>query len=100
MLTSQKGSSYQFNSMVVDMLTDPVIQSLDNAGIAFTICDSVDREPTVGMFEDISSRFDLKAFDSVIAVGGGSVIDMSRGLAVLGSFGGSIIDYDGFYHKE
>ena len=63
---------------------------------ALTICNSVYREPTVDMFEDISRNFDSKTFDSVIAVGGGSVIDMSKGLAVLGSFGGSVTDYDGF----
>ena len=77
-------------------VVEPVLQSLKAAGISFTVYDSVGREPTVGMFNDISARFDLKAFDSVIAVGGGSVIDMSKGLAVIGSFGGSITDYDGF----
>jgi alcohol dehydrogenase class IV len=77
-------------------VVEPVLQSLKNAGINTIICDSVGREPTVGMFDDISSRFDLKSFDSVIAVGGGSVIDVSKGLAILGTFGGSITDYDGF----
>ncbi len=77
-------------------VVEPVNQSLNRIGISFTICDTVDHEPTVKMFEDISDRIDLKSFDSVIAVGGGSVIDMSKGLAVLGTFGGSIVDYDGF----
>lgn len=77
-------------------VVEPVLQSLKNAGINAATCDSVEREPTVGMFDDISSRFDLKGFDSVIAVGGGSVIDVSKGLAVLGTFGGCITDYDGF----
>lgn len=75
---------------------EPVVQSLKDAGIVFTICDSVNQEPTVRMFDDISGRIELRAFDSIIAVGGGSVIDMAKGLAVLGSFGGTIIDYDGF----
>ncbi|MFC1495774.1 iron-containing alcohol dehydrogenase, partial [Thermodesulfobacteriota bacterium] len=77
-------------------VVEPVVKSLEDAGIVFTICDSVNQEPTVKMFDDISSRIELRAFDSVIAVGGGSVIDMSKGLAVLGTFGGSITDYDGF----
>lgn len=77
-------------------VVEPVFQSLNDEGIAFTVCDSVGREPTVDMFDEISSSFDLKSFDSVIAVGGGSVIDVSKGLAVLGTFGGRITDYDGF----
>lgn len=77
-------------------VVEPVFQALSDAGITFTICDSVGHEPTVSMFDDIKNRFDLKGFDSVIAVGGGSVIDMSKGLAVLGAFGGNITDYDGF----
>jgi len=77
-------------------VVEPVVQSLKDSGIVFTICDSVNQEPTVKMFDDISSRVELRAFDSVIAVGGGSAIDMSKGLAILGSFGGSITDYDGF----
>lgn len=77
-------------------VVEPVIRSLESSGMGYKVCDSVDREPTVAMFDEISSSFDLKSFDSVIAVGGGSVIDMSKGLAVLGTFGGTITDYDGF----
>ena len=77
-------------------VVEPVLQSLNNAGIVFEVCDAVRQEPTVAMFDNINRSYNLKSFDSVIAVGGGSVIDMSKGLAVLGSFGGRITDYDGF----
>ena len=85
------------DSLLISLgVLDPVLQSLKNESITFKICDSVDREPTVAMFDEISSGFDLKSFDSVVAVGGGSVIDMSKGLAIIGTFGGRITDYDGF----
>ena len=77
-------------------VVEPVLKSLNEAEIDYSVCDSVGSEPTVAMFDEISSSYDLKSFDSVIAVGGGSVIDVSKGLAILGTFGGRITDYDGF----
>ena len=50
-------------------VVDPVLKSLNNAGVDYSVCDSVGSEPTVAMFDEISSSFDLKSFDSVIAVG-------------------------------
>ena len=77
-------------------IVDPVASSLENKGIPFTICSDVDREPTVFLFESIAEKLDLQSFDSIVAVGGGSVLDVSKGLSIIGSFGGSIRDYDGF----
>ncbi len=77
-------------------ILEPVIKSLNDEGISFTVCDDVDKEPTVRLFESIVGRLDLDCFDSIIAVGGGSVLDVSKGLSVIGSLGGSISDYDGF----
>jgi alcohol dehydrogenase class IV len=77
-------------------VVEPVFRSLNAAGIAYTTRDSVGKEPTAAMFDEISSSVDLTSFDSVVAVGGGSVIDVSKGLAILGTFGGKITDYDGF----
>ena len=75
---------------------EPVINSLKNDDITYFICDEVTMEPTVTLFESIADKLDLKSFDSIVAVGGGSVLDVSKGLSVIGSFGGNIRDYDGF----
>ena len=81
---------------LVDLgILKPVTTSLDEFNIAYTICDEVTIEPTVRLFEDIVNELDLKKFDSVIAVGGGSVIDVSKGLSIIAKFGGSIRDYAG-----
>jgi alcohol dehydrogenase class IV len=77
-------------------VVSPVFKSLEQERIPYTVCDSVDKEPTVAMIDSIAKSLDLRSFDSVIAVGGGSVIDVSKGLTILGTFGGTITDYDGF----
>ena len=85
------------DKLLVDLgILKPVTTSLDASNIAYTICDEVTVEPTVSLFEDIVNKLDLKKFDSVIAVGGGSVIDVAKGLSIIAKFGGSIRDYAGY----
>jgi len=74
----------------------PITVSLDGSNIVYTLCDDVTIEPTVRLFEKIVQKLDLKSYDSVLAVGGGSVIDVAKGLAVIAQFGGHIGDYAGF----
>ena len=76
-------------------VVEPVLASLREAGIEYTICDAVNYEPTVALFDSLVSQLDLKKFDVIVAVGGGSVLDVAKGLAVIGSFGGRIRDYAG-----
>lgn len=85
------------DKLLVDLrVLKPVTTSLDASNISYTICDEVTIEPTVSLFEDIVNKLDLKTFDSVIAVGGGSVIDVAKGLSIIAKFGGSIRDYAGY----
>ncbi len=74
----------------------PVTDSLERANIHYTLCDEVTIEPTLDLFDSIVQKLDLKTYDSVLAVGGGSVIDVAKGLAVMAQFGGHIRDYAGF----
>ncbi len=85
------------DKLLVDLgILKPITTSLDASNITYTVCDEVTIEPTVNLFENLVNKFDLKKFDSVIGVGGGSVIDVSKGLSVIAKFGGSIRDYAGF----
>jgi len=74
----------------------PVIESLKAFNIDYTVCDKVTIEPTVTLIENLIDNLDLKKFDSILAVGGGSVIDVAKALAIVAQFGGHIRDYSGF----
>jgi alcohol dehydrogenase len=73
----------------------PVIESLKTFNIDYTVCDEVSIEPTVTLFENLVDNLDQKKFDSVFAVGGGSVIDVAKGVAIVAQFDGHIRDYSG-----
>ncbi len=76
-------------------VVQPVLDSLRGAGFDCPICDAVNYEPTVDLFDSLVAELDLKRCDVIVAVGGGSVLDVAKGLAVIGSFGGHIRDYAG-----
>jgi len=73
----------------------PVVRSLEHSGLEYLLRDDVTAEPTVGFFETLVENLDLEDFDSILAVGGGSVIDVAKALAVIAQFGGHIRDYGG-----
>lgn len=81
---------------LVDLgVVNPVVSSLEKSNLEYLLCDDVTAEPTVDFFETLVGNFDLKEVDSILAVGGGSVIDVAKGLAVIAQFGGRIRDYGG-----
>jgi hydroxyacid-oxoacid transhydrogenase len=57
---------------------DVVRNSLDAAGVKFTVYDSVRVEPTDESFLDAINFAKQRAFDGIVAVGGGSTIDTAK----------------------
>jgi len=85
------------DSLLVNLkVIDPLFASLDEGKISYSVCDEVTYEPTVDLFDKLVDKLDLQKFDCIIAAGGGSVLDVSKGLALIGTFGGHIRDYAGF----
>ena len=73
----------------------PVLESLAACGFAYDICDKFTAEPTVKHFDATAKELNLKKYDAVVAVGGGSVLDSAKALAVIAKFGGSVRDFAG-----
>jgi alcohol dehydrogenase class IV len=79
------------DKLLVDLgVVRPVVTSLEQSNLEYLVCDDVTEEPTLGFFETLVENLDLEDFDSILAVGGGSVIDVAKGLAVIAQFGGHI----------
>lgn len=87
------------------LITSPVIRKLGLVdGIQKTlvlekmepeIYDRDDREPTVAMIEDCAAYVREKGFDLLVAVGGGSIVDLTKMVSLLVVNGGRILDYEG-----
>jgi alcohol dehydrogenase class IV len=77
-------------------LIETVFSSLKKRGLEVTVNTDVRSEPTVGFFDALASKIDPERFDALVAVGGGSVMDVAKGLRIYAQCGGSIRDYKGF----
>ncbi len=89
-------------SMVVTdkfMATTPaaaqVKQVLEEAGIAVTIFDGAEPNPTDKNVEAGLATFKANNCDSVVSLGGGSSHDCAKGISLVASNGGKISDYEG-----
>ena len=75
------------DKLLVDLgVVKPVISSLEQSDLSYILRDDVTEEPTVGFFETFMTDLDIEDFDSILAVGGGSVIDVAKALAVIAQF--------------
>ncbi|WP_339162395.1 iron-containing alcohol dehydrogenase [Siminovitchia sp. FSL W7-1587] len=94
----------EYNTMLI--VTDKGIRNsgilekietiLQSTSIETLIYDEVKPNPTVTATNEAYILFKDKGIKSILAVGGGSVIDSAKALAVLFANGGSIADYFGF----
>jgi alcohol dehydrogenase class IV len=67
------------NTGVLDKITKP----LNDIGISFDINDEIIPEPPFEMLEEITEKIKDKGYDLLIGIGGGSVLDSTKMLAIM-----------------
>lgn len=84
--------SFLNNTMIVSQLKE----NLSNEGIEFLIYDKIVSDPPTTLVDEGAAICVSHHCDSIIAIGGGSSIDVARGINILKYNGGKIKDYVGF----
>ncbi|HHT97362.1 MAG TPA: iron-containing alcohol dehydrogenase, partial [Clostridiales bacterium] len=78
-------------------IVDQVLKVLDKAKIDYVVFSDVKPNPTVKNVHDGYEALKENKCDFVISIGGGSPQDTAKGVAILGTNGGSIVDYNGMH---
>jgi alcohol dehydrogenase class IV len=76
-------------------LLRPVKESLDSAGISHVIHDKVEPEPPIRCVDVATARFKSERCDLVIGMGGGSSLDVAKGVSIMATNAGSVLEYCG-----
>ena len=70
-------------------------ENLQGSGVKFNINTEITQEPTVDFFNGLRKFVEDEKFDSVIGIGGGSVLDTAKLVAALSDSGQSVEDVFG-----
>ena len=82
------------SAMLALGLTQKVEDSLSETGLEFAIFDQCIENPTEKEVSEATTACEREGCDGLIALGGGSVIDVAKGMRVVARHGGSVVDYD------
>lgn len=87
------------------LLTDPSVveagwtadveKSMNEAGIATVLCTNVSPNPRDFQVREGALFYKEHQCDGLVAVGGGSVLDCAKGIAIVAANGGDILEYEG-----
>ncbi|PSQ59439.1 MAG: iron-containing alcohol dehydrogenase [Halobacteriales archaeon SW_9_67_25] len=75
-------------------LTDGIVDALETEGVEHDIYDGVRPNPTVSMVEETADAIEASGADFVVAVGGGSTMDVAKTASMLVTNGGTVADYE------
>jgi alcohol dehydrogenase len=76
-------------------LIDLVVDQMKAAGIDLVTYLDVEREPDIDNLEKCLARFKEQTCDLIVGLGGGSPLDVAKGVSILATNDGSILDYVG-----
>ncbi len=76
-------------------LLEPVRASLADAGIGAVVFDAVEPNPSIRTVERAEAAYRDGNCNALLAVGGGSPMDVAKAVGVLIANGGGISDYEG-----
>ena len=68
---------------------------LREAGIESTVFTDVEANPSVDTVEKAAAEFKKSGADFIVALGGGSPMDVAKAVGVVARYGGSITEYEG-----
>ncbi|HXX55344.1 MAG TPA: alcohol dehydrogenase-like regulatory protein ErcA [Methanoregula sp.] len=72
-----------------------VTDCLGNEGIGYTVFSGVSSNPRDDEVMNGARIFKEARCDSIVAIGGGSPIDCAKGIGIISTNGGNILDYEG-----
>mgnify|MGYP001383965479 FL=1 len=76
-------------------VVDKVADYLKDAGIAVDIFTDVEANPSVTTVEKATEAYKDSGADFIVALGGGSPMDVAKAVGVTAKYGGSITEYEG-----
>ncbi len=76
-------------------LLDGVKASLAAADVSATAFDAVEPNPSIGTVNAALGAYQSGGCNAIVAVGGGSPMDVAKAVGILASNGGAITDYEG-----
>ncbi len=76
-------------------LLDGVLASLAAADVAATVFDAVEPNPSIGTVEAALAAYRSGNCNAIVAVGGGSPMDVAKAVGIIATNGGAIAEYEG-----
>ena len=76
-------------------IVDKAADYLKEAGMKVDIFTDVEANPSVTTVEKATEAFKEAGADFIVALGGGSPMDVAKAVGVTAKFGGSITEYEG-----
>lgn len=73
---------------------------LEEAGIAVDSFTETEANPSVETVDKATAKYQSSGADFIVALGGGSPMDVSKAVGVLAKYGGSITEYEGAHKVQ